>query len=100
MALPKIGDGEQIGDGNVNETLNVGRPTQPVSLGGASGSIGFFGVTATTRPASASQAALTLTTATAGGYGFTTSTAFSAAMAQLENIRASLVTLGLLKGSA
>lgn len=100
MALPKIGDGEQIGDGNVNEVLNVGRPTQPVSIGGASGSIGFFGVTATTRPADASQAALTLTTATSGGFGFSTATAFSAAMAQLENIRASLVTLGLIKGSA
>lgn len=100
MALPKIGDGEQIGDGNLNETLNVGRPTQPVALGGSSGSIGFFGVTATTQPASASQAALTLTTATSGGFGFSTATAFSAFTAQLENIRASLVTLGLIKGSA
>jgi hypothetical protein len=42
---------------------------------------------------------LTLTTATSGGFGFATSAAFSAFSAQLENIRASLVLLGLLKGS-
>ncbi len=43
MALPKIGDGEQIGDGNTNETLNVGRAGQPVQLGGSSGTVGFYG---------------------------------------------------------
>lgn len=99
MALPKIGDGEQIGDGNVNETLNVGRPTQPVSLGGASGSIGFFGVTAVTQPTSSAQVALTAVTGLSNGFGFTTTTNFSAFVAQVENIRASLVSLGLLKGS-
>lgn len=62
--------------------------------------VGFYGVTRTTQPANAAQAALTLTTATATGYGFSTSTAFSSFTAQLENIRASLVLLGLLKGSA
>lgn len=43
MALPKIGDGEQIGDGNTNETLNVGRAGQPVQLGGTGGTVGFYG---------------------------------------------------------
>ena len=45
MALPKIGDGEQIGDGNLGETLNVGRAGQPLQLGGASGTVGFYGET-------------------------------------------------------
>ena len=45
MALPKIGDGEQIGDGNTGETLNVGRAGQPLQLGGTSGTIGFYGAT-------------------------------------------------------
>ena len=44
MALPKIGDGEQIGDGNTNETLNVGRAGQPLQLGGTGGTVGFYGV--------------------------------------------------------
>jgi len=60
----------------------------------------FFGITPTTQPANAAQAALTLTTGASGGIGFTTVTAFNAFTAQLENIRASLVLLGLLKGSA
>ena len=62
--------------------------------------IGFIGVTQKVQPANAAQAALTLTTATGGGYGFVSVTAFNAFTAQLENLRASLVTLGLIKGSA
>lgn len=100
MALPKVGDGYQVGDGNLNEALDVGRPGQPVNLGGSGASIGFFGKTAVTQPAGAAQAALTLTTATSNGFGFSTATAFNAAIAQLEEIRADLVALGLIKGSA
>jgi hypothetical protein len=44
--------------------------------------------------------ALTLTTATSGGFGFSTSAAFNAAVAQLEELRASLVALGLHTGAA
>jgi len=62
--------------------------------------VGFYGVGPVQQPANAAQAALTLVTASAGGYGFVTTTGFSAMIAQLENIRASLVLLGLLKGSA
>ncbi len=61
---------------------------------------GFFGVTPVVQPASAVQAALTTVTGSAGGIGFTTTTNFSAFVAQVENIRASLVLLGLLKGGA
>ncbi len=62
--------------------------------------VGFYGVTPIVRPTNAAQAALTLTTATSNGFGFVTSAAFNAFTAQLENIRASLVLLGLWKGSA
>jgi hypothetical protein len=62
--------------------------------------IAFYGVDPIQQPADAAQAALTLTTALSSGFGFTSATAFNAFTAQLENIRASLVLLGLLKGSA
>lgn len=61
--------------------------------------VAFYGVTPIVQPTNAAQAALTSTTATAAGFGFTSTTAFTAFIAQLENIRASLVLLGLLKGS-
>ena len=62
--------------------------------------VGFFGTTPIVQPADAAQGALALTTATSNGFGFATSAAFDAFTAQLENIRAELVLLGLLKGSA
>lgn len=68
--------------------------------GAATDKIGFYGVTPVVQPAGAAQAALTLTTATTNGYGFSAATAFDAMVAQLEEIRASLVDLGLLKGAA
>lgn len=61
--------------------------------------IAFYGVTPIAQPTSSAQIALTAITATTAGFGFATSAAFSAFTAQLENIRASLVLLGLLKGS-
>jgi hypothetical protein len=64
---------------------------------------GFFGVaTPVVQPTNAAQAALTLTTSVQSGsavYGFSSKTAMDAVIAQLENIRASLVALGLLAGS-
>lgn len=73
----------------------------PFSVGATTSSlISFYGVTPIVQPSNAAQAALTLTTATTAGFGFSTATAFNAFTAQLENIRASLVALGLLKGSA
>lgn len=75
--------------------------SSPIQIGADDGSyVGFYGVTAIVQPSNAAQAALSLTTATGGGYGFSTATAFNAFTAQLENVRASLVALGLLKGSA
>lgn len=62
--------------------------------------VGFYGTNGIPQRASASQAALTLTTGTTGGVGFSTVTAFNAAISQVEEIRATLVALGLMKGSA
>lgn len=92
MSAP-VGTGRALGVSMSNPQLD--------GLSFTSGStVGFFGVSQTTQPANAAQAALTLTTATSNGFGFSTSAAFNAFTAQLENIRASLVLLGLLKGSA
>ena len=47
---PKIGDGQQMGDGNVEETLNVGRGGQPVQMQPvATGKVGFYGTTPITQ---------------------------------------------------
>lgn len=51
MALPKVGDGYQVGDGNLNETLNVGRPGDTVQVAGTGGAIGFYGATPVTKGA-------------------------------------------------
>lgn len=66
--------------------------------GAATDKVGFFGTAPAAQPANAAQAALTATTA--GSIGFATTAGFVAMVAQLENIRASLVALGLLKGAA
>ena len=76
-------------------------PTDGATFGkDTSAKISFYGVAPVTQPSSASQAALTATTGLTGGVAFSTTTAFSAFVAQVEEIRASLVELGLLKGSA
>lgn len=80
--------------------LSDGRPDGVMIGNSATDLVGFFGTTPADQRASAAQAALTLTTATSGGYGFSTATAFSSFTSQLEEIRATLVELGLMKGSA
>jgi hypothetical protein len=77
--------------------LSDGRPDGAILGNAASDKVGFFGIAPTTQPTDAAQAALTATTA--GAIGFNTTAGFLAMVAQLENIRASLVALGLLKGS-
>jgi hypothetical protein len=81
------------------EQVTYGSPTGAQVGGAAADKVGFWGATPVTQPTNAAQAALTLTTATTAGFGFSTSAGFIAALAQLENIRASLVTVGILKGS-
>jgi hypothetical protein len=74
-------------------------PYDSAAIGTSSDTLGFYGVTPVARPSGSAQAALTLTTATTGGFGFSTSAAFTAFINQIEEIRASLVDLGLLTGS-
>ena len=93
---------QQIGDGNTSETMNVGRPTQPVALGGTAGLVGFYGATPVVRPTSASQAAAISTAAvsvSATQWGFTTSTQANSIITLVNQMRADLVTLGLIAGS-
>jgi hypothetical protein len=81
------------------EQLAYGAPAGAMLGSAATEKVGFWGITPITQPTSSAQAALTLTTATTSGFGFSTSAGFNAFIAQLENIRASLVLMGLLKGS-
>jgi UDP-N-acetyl-D-mannosaminuronic acid transferase (WecB/TagA/CpsF family) len=103
MALPAVGDGYQVGDGNTGEDLLVGRTGQPVQFGGsAAAELGFFGATPAAQPAATNQAAIASTAAvsvSATQWGFSTSTQATAVITLLTEVRAALVTLGLIKGS-
>ena len=91
---PKIGDGEQIGDGNTAETLNVGRSGQPVALQpSATGKIGVYGATPATQRAAAIQAASVVS---ASSY---ISVASNLA-AWAAEVSATLTGVGLWKGEA
>lgn len=92
MAVP-------VGTGRAQGVATSVMEFDQISMSGTGSKAGFFTATPITQPTNAAQAALTLTTAASGGFGFTTSAAFNSFTAQLENIRASLVLLGLLKGS-
>ena len=92
MALPNIGDGEQVGDGNTNETLNVGASGQPVALQpSATGKIGCYGATPVVQRASSVQATSNL--ATSASFGATQ-------LAAVQEIMNTLAGLGLWKGAA
>ena len=77
-----------------------GDSTDGIQLAGsAADKLGFYGVSPIVQPSGSAQAALTLTTATTNGFGFSSAAGFDEAIAQLEEIRSSLVALGLIKGS-
>lgn len=103
MALPQVGDGEQVGDGNTSETLNVGRSGQPVQFGGTNtATMGFYGATPAAQPTSSNEAAAATTAAvsvSATQWGFSTSTQANAIVTLVNQLRADLVTLGIIKGS-
>jgi hypothetical protein len=91
---PKIGDGEQIGDGNTAETLNVGRSGQPVALQpSATGTLGVYGATPVVQRAAAIQAASVVS---ASSY---ISVASNLA-AWAAEVSATLTGVGLWKGAA
>ena len=94
LEAPKVGDGEQIGDGNTAETLNVGRSGQPIAVQpSATGTLGFYGKTPATQRAAAIQAA-SVVSATSWASVVSNQAAFNAEVA------ATLTGLGLWKGTA
>ena len=94
LEAPKVGDGQQVGDGNLEERLNVGRSGQPVAVQpSATGSLGFYGRTPAAQRAAAVQAA-SLVSATSWASLVSNQAAFNAEVA------ATLTGLGLWKGAA
>ena len=88
MALPKIGDGEQVGDGNTNEVLNVGRTGQSLQVGGsAATTVGFYGATPVVQRATASTHTTTAVV-TSASYG-------TLQVAQMQEVMNTLAGLGL-----
>lgn len=88
MALPKIGDGEQVGDGNTGEVLNVGRSGQSLQLGGAaSTTVGFYGATPVVQRATATTHTTT-NVVTSASYG-------TLQVAQMQEVMNTLAGLGL-----
>lgn len=83
----------------IGQQLSKGTPDGACLGQSATDKVAFFGINPVVQPTSSAQAALTLTTSLQSGFGFQTSAGFNAFIAQLENIRASLVLLGILKGS-
>lgn len=91
---PKIGDGEQIGDGNTAETLNVGRSGQPIAVQpSATGTLGFYGKTPATQRAAAIQAASVVSASTWASVASNQAAFFA-------EVAATLTGLGLWKGAA
>ncbi len=80
---------QYLGDGNTTGTSVVSTGEK----------LSFYGGTPVVIRSGSSQSALTLTTATTTGFGFSTSAGFDAMTAQLEEIRAVLVATGLMTGS-
>lgn len=81
-----------------NNYLGGGGPT--IDVGNATtDTVAFYGVSGTTQRSGSAQATLTYTVLS-NGFGFTTSAQFIAALALLDEIRATLVALGLFKGGA
>ena len=94
LEAPKIGDGQQIGDGNTAETLNVGRSGQPVAVQpSATGTLGFYGKTPAAQRAAAIQAASVVSASTWASVASNQAAFFA-------EVAATLTGLGLWKGAA
>jgi hypothetical protein len=88
MALPQIGDGEQIGDGNTGEVLLVGRSGQSLQIGGtAATTVGFYGKTPVVQRATATTHTTT-NVVTSASYG-------TLQVAQMQEVMNTLAGLGL-----
>lgn len=99
MALPAVGQGEQIGDGNLNETLNVGRATQPVQLAGTGGTWGVYGATPVSQRSTTLGTTVATTVAvstTSNIWGFSTSTQANNIVSLLNSIYGALTSVGII----
>jgi len=88
MALPQVGDGEQLGDGNTAETLNVGRAGSTVQVAGSSGLVGFYGKAPVVRRPYSSAVHATSALATSTAFGATQ-------LAAVQEIQNTLIGLGI-----
>lgn len=86
-----------VGGGN---PAQIGTTTTP-SIGNT-GQVGFYGVVAITQPTSSNEAAVVTTSPvsiSATQWGFSTSNQATAIITLVNQLRADLVSLGLIKGS-
>lgn len=82
------------------EYIGDGRPDGTIFIRTAAELGGFFGATPVVQPSGAAQAAACAAAlATGAVYGFATVAAASTVINLVNQIRADLVTLGLIKGS-
>lgn len=97
MALPQIGDGEQVGDGNTNEVMNVGRTGQSIQIGGSAATlVGFHG----SSPVDQAAVVATVSTGTLqSGFGFSTSAQMVTALGAINSILDCLKEKGLMASS-
>lgn len=93
----------QVGDGNSGETMNVGRAGVPVQFGGTnSATLGFYGATPVAQPAATNQAISISTAAvsiSATQWAFASSAQATGIATLLYEVRAALVSTGIIKGS-
>lgn len=95
--------GKALGVAFSNPTLDGLLVTSVLSAENSTLKLGFYGVTAITQPAAATQATLTATwvlCSTSTGYGFFSSDQIISVIAAIQQIQTVLKTLGIWKGSA
>ena len=95
--------GAAVGVAMSNPSLDGVLVQNVVSAEKVTAKLGFYGATPGTQPASSSQAAAASTAVvsiSATQWGFSTSTQGNAVVTLVNRLRADLVTLGLIKGSA
>lgn len=98
MPLPKVGDGYQTGDGNLDEVLNVGASGQVVQVANGAGGVrlgsaatskvGFYGKVPVVRRAYSSAVHATSAIATSTAFGATQ-------LAALQEVQLTLIGLGV-----
>ena len=92
MALPAVGDGSVVGDGNTNETMCIGSlpttSTRKVQIGASTGYVGFYGVTPVVRRPYTASVHNSTALATSSDFG-------ASQLAALQEIQKTLVGLGI-----